>query len=189
MGCESFSSCGPLFFPCLELSGSKVQHLSWGCCVVFGSYAQGWGQVEGVRVGWGGVCSHRNADRAGRSLHLLHCCLWQRLLSPFPQPLQPGDPSPHSCPRLLPPALSQHLPLSASLSLALRRKVDVRCVHTLWEGWVGHFAGGGGAAMHVAVSLPVVSGSLGCPLPALQLMSSPPQPSQFNWVLTLLPPG
>lgn len=67
----------------------------------------------------------------------------------LPLPLQPGTspPPPIPGPHLLPLALSQLLPLSASFSLALRRKVDVRCVHTSWAGWVGVLGWWGGAAV------------------------------------------
>lgn len=171
-GVGSSSSCPLLFFPCLECSGSEVLHLSWGCRAALGPYAQG-GAGEAFRVGLGWVCSCRTADRAGQRLHLLHCCPWQRLLSPSPCSLGP-PPQSRSWPALASPS-----PLSFALSLLLSRwplggrwMSGVYILHGRAR-W-GALLVGVGLLSACAVSLPVVSGPLGCPLPAPQLASSPP---------------
>lgn len=142
----SFPSSSLLFFPCLECSGGGVQRLSWGVWCRLWAICPGLGSVGGFVVGQGGVCSCRSCrQRAGQSSALGALLPLAALAVPPTWHTASGPRIPG--PRLLSPALSQLLPLSPSLSLAFRRKVDVRCVHTSWAGWWGRFAGGGGVAV------------------------------------------
>lgn len=110
-----------LLFPAL-LSPSGV-HRGW---------AQVWGHVPGGE-GWG-------ASQGGRRLLLqalptkggaeLSTCCTPALAGACCAPILSGTPHPDSWLMLAPSSPPSALPLSASLSLALRRKVDVRCVLT-----------------------------------------------------------
>lgn len=123
-----------------------------------------------VRAEWGALL--RELPTEGRA-ELCTCRVLPLAALADPQPAcSLGIPIPG--PRLLPPAFSQLLPLSASLSLALRRKVDVRCVHTLWASRVGALCWGWGCSLHVAL-FPACG--FGLPwLPHLQLPKLMPHP-------------
>lgn len=102
---------------CNACHGGWVQvlgHMPWG---------EGWGAAQWAR----GLLLRALPAEGGAELST--CCIPALGGACCTPPSSVGlPPIPGSC--LLPPAPSQLLPLSASLSLALRRKVDVRCVRT-----------------------------------------------------------
>lgn len=147
-----------LSFPCPGYSGGGAQCPSLGAGQALGHMPRGGGGPH-REPGWGSLLQEPPAE--GRA------------------ELAPAAVLPVA-PCLLPPVLSQLLPLSASLLLALRRKVDVRCVRTWWAArWVGalYWWGRGCCPMgSQAVSLPVASGSPGCPPPQLPQLLPRPKP-------------
>lgn len=91
---------------------------------------------------WGDHSGGGAADRGrGTAPHQLPSCPWTACspvsATSHPFPAASGMPCPTPGPCLLPPALSQLLPLCFSLA-GPRRKVDVRCVRApRAAGWVG----------------------------------------------------
>lgn len=106
------------------------------------------------------------------------CCIAALGSACCPPPPAAWDPHPPPPSRSW-PALASPSPLSFALSLLLSRwplggrwMSGVYILHGR-AGW-GALLVGVGLLSACAVSLPVVSGPLGCPLPAPQLASSPP---------------